>query len=159
LTNGNSFSGNRFLTGFNYIFARFVNLAEQITKSRMIKKLIPGLLIIGGMASCSTMKPLNFTSNKQVSNTSGTANLTAASGNKKTDVRFLDDIAVDADATPTPSRRSAGSERQSKSEAPVSDEKMLLRPYSLEKATDLQLKYAILLNTEVEELQNNQLLP
>jgi lipoprotein Spr len=77
----------------------------------------------------------------------------SSSGNKE--VRFLDDISVDPESSnnakvvagKTSGRQSAGINNYPNS-----------RSSSVEKASDIQLKYAVLLNTEVELLQDNRLL-
>ena len=105
------------------------------------------------MASCSSMKPLNYSNSKQVDASSAMSKNASSSGNKE--VRFLDDISVDAESSnnakvvagKTSGRQSAGINNYHNS-----------RSSSVEKASEIQLKYAILLNTEVELLQDNRLL-
>lgn len=107
------------------------------------------------MASCSSLKPLNFTSNKQVAASAG-GSMQSTAVNNKQEVKFLDDISVDAG--PTVTRKTNNNDKTVVKE-PVSETNAYLnKSSSLEKATDIQLKYAILLNTEVEQLQDNPLL-
>jgi cell wall-associated NlpC family hydrolase len=121
----------------------------------MVRKFIPGLFIVVIMASCSSLKPLNFTSNKQVAG-SATVSTQTATNNNKQQVKFLDDISVETGATVT---KKTGTTEKTVINEPAPDANAYLnRSSSLEKATDLQLKYAILLNTEVEQLQDNPLL-
>lgn len=104
------------------------------------------------MASCSSVKPLNYSNSKQV-DASSSMSKNVSSGNKE--VRFLDDISVDAESSnnakvvagKTSGRQSAGINNYHNN-----------RSSSVEKASDIQLKYAVLLNTEVELLQDNRLL-
>ena len=119
----------------------------------MLKKIIPALFTIVTMASCSSMKPLNYSNSKQVDASSAMSKNASSSGNKE--VRFLDDISVDAESSnnakvvagKTSGRQSAGINNYHNN-----------RSSSVEKASDIQLKYAVLLNTEVELLQDNRLL-
>ena len=117
----------------------------------MLKKIIPALFTIVTMASCSSVKPLNYSNSKQV-DASSSMSKNVSSGNKE--VRFLDDISVDPESSnnakvagKTSGRQSAGINNYHNS-----------RSSSVEKASDIQLKYAVLLNTEVELLQDNRLL-
>jgi cell wall-associated NlpC family hydrolase len=116
----------------------------------MFKKIIPALFTIVSMASCSSMKPLNLTNTRQVD----------GSNNPKTnprDVKFLDDITVDASSGPnnTTSKSITGKQAVSSN---TNNYNYLNRKSSLETASPVQLKYAILLNTEVEQLEDNNLL-
>ena len=105
------------------------------------------------MASCSSMKPLNYSNSKQV-DASSAMSKNVSSGNKE--VRFLDDISADAESSnnakvvagKTSGRQSAG----------INNNYHNNRSSSVEKASEIQLKYAVLLNTEVELLQDNRLL-
>jgi lipoprotein Spr len=119
----------------------------------MLKKIIPALFTIVTMASCSSVKPLNYSNSKQSDASSSMSKHVSSSGNKE--VRFLDDISVDPESSnnakvvagKTSGRQSAGINNYPNS-----------RSSSVEKASDIQLKYAVLLNTEVELLQDNRLL-
>lgn len=120
----------------------------------MFKKIIPALLIIVTLASCSSMKPLNFSNSKQVDASSSEAKTGPASGKKE--VKFLDDISVEPASSDT--RVIATNKASSGRQSSLASNNYLNRPSSVEKASELQLKYAILLNTEVEQLQDNVLL-
>lgn len=104
------------------------------------------------MASCSSVKPLNYSNSKQVGASSSTSKNVSSSGNKE--VRFLDDIAVEPASSNTKvvARKTSG--RQSAGINNYHNN----RSSSVEKASEIQLKYAVLLNTEVELLQDNRLL-
>ena len=106
------------------------------------------------LVSCSSMKPLNFTSDKQVVS-SPAVNRNAVQNNRK-EVKFLDDISVETESSP--GKRTVTSEKPAFKESAPDANAYLNRSSSLEKASNLQLKYAILLNTEVEQLQDNALL-
>jgi cell wall-associated NlpC family hydrolase len=121
----------------------------------MFKKIVPVFFIVVALASCSSMKPLNFTNSKQV-DASATPAKSSAASNKK-EVKFLDDISVEPASTDT---RVAGSNKtNSGRQSSLSTNNAYVgRSSSIEKASELQLKYAVLLNTEVELLEDNALL-
>jgi lipoprotein Spr len=101
------------------------------------------------------MKSLNFTNSKQGASSPAAAGTSAAKKNKE--VKFLDDISVEPESSA--SKKTVTSEKAAASKESTPDINAYLnRSSSLEKASTLQLKYAILLNTEVEQLQDNSLL-
>ncbi|HKO81069.1 MAG TPA: hypothetical protein VJU78_11775, partial [Chitinophagaceae bacterium] len=120
----------------------------------MFTKIIPALLIIVTLASCSSMKPLNFSNSKQVDASSSEAKIAPAGGKKE--VKFLDDISVEPASSDT--RVTSNNKTSSGRQSSLVNNNYLNRSSSVEKASELQLKYAILLNTEVEQLQDNPLL-
>lgn len=122
----------------------------------MFNKIFPAIAIVITLASCSSMKPVNNTYRKPVSNQQQVTkqNATAQTGRE---VRFLEEISVEsgtASATNTPNY--ATIKTTGKQSGPSNS--YLNRASTVEKASDLQLKYAILLNTEVELIQDNPLL-
>jgi len=121
----------------------------------MFKKIIPALLTIVTMASCSSMKPLNFTNRKQADAPAATKTVPAA-GNKE--VKFLDDISVESGPSSTNAINAAANRTTSGKQQSSVNNNYFNRASSVEKASELQLKYAILLNTEVELLADNTLL-
>lgn len=116
----------------------------------ILTKFIPASLILVVLASCSSMKPTHTSVSRPV-HSSSTASKTAPSGPKQ--VKFLDDISVEPDASSAKVSHKNVSGRQSATTSSV-----LNSGVSVEKASDIQLKYAVLLNTEVEMLENNNLL-
>ncbi len=129
----------------------------------MVKQFIPAIAVVAFLASCSSLKPLNFTSSKQVA---AVAPSTTPPPEKK--LKFIEDIAVtpDQDAwsvKPKPSTIGYSSDQNtektvaSKESEPIVDTKTN-RVAEIESATKTQLKYAVLLNTEVESLPNKYLL-
>ncbi len=119
----------------------------------MLKQITPALFIsIVTMASCSSMKPLNFTNSKQVDVSAAPKNGSAGS-NKE--VKFLDDIAVEPASS---GANVVGINKASSGKPLTANNSYLTRSSSVEKASELQLKYAVLLNTEVELLGDNRLL-
>lgn len=119
----------------------------------MVKKLIPAILILTTLGSCSSLKPLAFTDSKK--NSSQEIN-----SQDTKQVRFLDNISTTA-KVPAPlnskntTKELEESERQAKKNDPVPD--YFSRFSTIENASALQLKFAVLLNTEVEEVQDLKL--
>lgn len=124
-----------------------------------------GLLVL--LASCSSLKPLHFTSSKPVQS-SATGNNEVSSHGTKNSVKFIDDIAVTArpadqpevkNEKANPSKKETFNTRgfsieETKPESSFYGD----RSATIENASKLQLKYSILLNTEVEQLQDKVLL-
>lgn len=114
------------------------------------------------LSSCSTFKPLNFTSNKQVIPASEPVNRT----------KFIEDIAVSAPVSapalivkPEPETapvHAGGANDMAKSAAKeeASDLSRILasRTADVELASPVQFKYSLLLDTEVESLPSKSLL-
>lgn len=137
----------------------------------MVKQILPALAFIFFLSSCSTFKSLNFTSNRQV----------ASVQNPTPKAKFIEEISVipqaEMDNTNTKaqpdlkqvakqSKQSA--ETRSKSidavAAPKLDEVKLYekvfasQPAEVESASPVQLKYAVLMDVEVESLPSKSLL-
>lgn len=105
----------------------------------MLKKVVPASAIVLLLASCSSMRPLAF--NRQAS---------AQNASDKKEIKFLDIEA--GDNTVKESRkeiRSSGAQSV-KSETPG----YATSSNNIEGASSLQFKYAQLMNTEVERVQN-----
>ena len=125
----------------------------------MFKKLIPAILIAAAMTGCSSMKPISYTNSKPAASDN---NVLQASTKTSKEVKFLDNIDVNAGS-------SHASEGNSKQHAYTEAERATssrsgpnslnaARSISAEKASAVQLKYAVLLNTEVEMLSDLRLL-
>jgi lipoprotein Spr len=128
----------------------------------MVKQILPAIAFLFVLSSCSTFKPLNFTSNRQV------ASVTAPISQTK----FIDDITVTPQATadktevkPEPQVSLNTTRGVNIIETPAEKEEtneiaqiLASRKAEVEMASSVQLKYAILLNTEVESLPNKALL-
>lgn len=134
----------------------------------MVKKVLPALAsAFCGMVfltSCSTFKPLNFTSSRQVS-TGSPASVTT---------KFIEEISLSPVASPDKAeakpvfRESLVTRGLNIKETPAVTEEprdinALLNSRSasssmIESASPVQLKYAVLMNTEVENLPNKSLL-
>lgn len=120
----------------------------------MTKNLITALSFIVLLASCSNAKRLSSAKNKQV--TSFPAASSEPAADKKNDIKFLDEI--------TANPQLAASIPETKTEEPetvypaVTDTKISNNSASAGNVSALQLKYSILLNTEVELIENTVLL-
>jgi len=132
----------------------------------MVKQIIPAISLIFLLTSCSALKSLNITSNKQV------ASAVAPTTPKNNEVKFIDDINV-APQNPVSSTEVKPVAKElytSKSEntdvAKQDQEDKSINELisnrnkrnSVEVASPVQLKYAVLLNTEVESLPDKALL-
>jgi len=120
----------------------------------MFKPLIPALLIIAALSSCSSLKPLSSGKNQ-------VATPAATPTHKSNDPRFLDDISVTA---PRDKNDNVSLEKENKISnkdysTTASTERVYSERKSVGRATALEIKYAALLNTDVELLAENQLLP
>ena len=111
-------------------------------------------LVMVTLVSCSSMKPLSHTSDRQAMSSSHEKKSQTQNSNKE--VKFLNDISVEGESTPT--KKTVATGNPASKESTSGGNSYLNRSSSLEKASNLQLKYAILLNTEVEQLQDNALL-
>lgn len=111
----------------------------------MQRKILPAFAFIVLLASCSSIKPLNFTNSRQAS---------LSDNETKKEVKFLDISSADDDSKEAKS--TIKEEHSSKPTSLVSTEKTFDKSSSrdIEKASPLQLKYSQLLNTDVEQIQN-----
>lgn len=127
----------------------------------MVKKIFPAIAFVFFLSSCSTFRPLNFTSNRQVASITAPASQT----------RFIDEITVTPQTTvdktevKTESQLSPGTTRGlniiEMPEKHVGDqlrEILANHESELETVSAVQLKYAVLMNTEVEFLPSKVLL-
>ncbi|MET0634778.1 MAG: NlpC/P60 family protein [Chitinophagaceae bacterium] len=123
----------------------------------MIKNFLPALSLIILLASCSAVKMSNTSANSNPSRRAVTETYTTKKETGSKDLRFLDDISVAPEGSVT-----SKASRNSKSSGPAesnSDISLYMnRSSNVEKASPLQFKYAVLLNTEVEELVDTKLL-
>lgn len=134
----------------------------------MIRQIFPAVVVIFFFTSCSVIRPLNFTSSRQ----------TNAAPVNNAPARFINDITV----TPQTSTISPASDKTEvktaakttavsrglniepapapKEETRTVEQMLANRNYtaSVEDASSIQLKYAILMNTEVENLPSKSLL-
>lgn len=132
----------------------------------MVKKLLSAILPIVLLASCSSLKSLNFTANRPVAHSTDAVKEPASTPKKET--KFLEEIAITPSATPETQKEEKAPERSpvtvKETTAPVKEEPAIItdplayRTRSVETASSVQLKYAVLLNTEVEMLPSKELL-
>jgi len=127
----------------------------------MVKQIIPAIVFVIFLSSCSAFKSLNFISNKQV------ASVAVPSPQAK----FIDDITVTPQASIDKTEINSGPKETFSTsglnvvqtqvitvEAKQLTEIAASRTNVVESASSVQLKYAVLLNTEVESLPNKVLL-
>lgn len=115
----------------------------------MAKNLITALSFIVLLASCSSTKPLGSTRNKREVASSGPA------ADKKNDIKFLDEI------TANPQLAASIPEAEAEKEEtiyPTTEPKISDHSAFAGNVSALQLKYSVLLNTEVEQIENTKLL-
>ena len=113
----------------------------------MVKQIIPAIAIVILLGSCSTMKPLNFISNRQETSVSAPAD------NK---VKFIDDINVSAQSS-NATKEIRSKEIVKENPKQISD-LIAARSDESKNVSGLQIKYAELLNTSADQLQNKALL-
>ncbi|HEV8284294.1 MAG TPA: NlpC/P60 family protein [Chitinophagaceae bacterium] len=107
----------------------------------MLRKLLPVMACAVVLASCSSMKPLAF--NKQ---TPATTNTTG-----KKEIKFLDIASTDNTIQETKKEsHSSGAQAVKTAE----NNSYTSKSADIESVSSLQLKYSVLLNTEVEQVQN-----
>ena len=127
----------------------------------MVKQILPAIAFIIFLSSCTAFKPLNFTNNKQ------SASVAAPS----TPAKFIDDITVTPQATIDKTEVNSGPKESFSTRGLNIAEKQVVTENAkkqtdidasgtntIESASAVQLKYAVLLNTEVESLPNKTLL-
>ena len=128
----------------------------------MVRQILQTLVFIIFLSSCSSLKTLNFTSNKQVLSIQPDANVSN---------KFIEDISV----TALPEAKLEKAEPKSGPAANITDRPLNIvepvqqeitntakilaaRESEVEAASPVQFKYAVLMNTEVEALPSKQLL-
>lgn len=130
----------------------------------MVKQIIPAIAFVILLGSCSSLKTLTFTGKPRV------APVTSQHTAKVSETKFIEEIAV----TPQPlvsvtevrtgNKETFATRGITIEQTPVKNEQQTIadllayRSANVEKASPLQLKYAVLLNTEVELLANTLLL-
>jgi hypothetical protein len=126
----------------------------------MVKSLVPALLFIIVMTGCSSLKPFSSGNNQVVATQVASP---AKSSNADGNLKFLDDISVTAKPTVEKSLQEEKNSLATSGEASESgagnSNIISSRTGTVEKASSLHLKYAVLLNTEVEFLEDCTLLP
>lgn len=129
----------------------------------MVKQIIGTFIIVIFLSSCSTFKPLNFTSNKQLASNSEKT----TSANSET--KFIDDISVTPKAaTVNVSKNQSKSvaapkknivaDSKTKTAVPAATSGMSEKSPAIESVSSVKLKYALLMDAEVEHLPDEILL-
>ncbi len=128
----------------------------------MVKQILPAIAFIVFLSSCTAIKSLNFTSNRQVSSVTTPNSI----------IRFIDDISITPQVTtdktnvkPEPQLALANTSHTRSVETPAQKQEtdeisqlLASRNAEVEGVSSVQLKYAVLMNTEVESLPNKVLL-
>jgi NlpC/P60 family len=137
----------------------------------MVKQILPVIAFLVFLSSCSTFKPLNFTSNKQVVTSPAPAtpakfieeiSVTPQVTVNKQEINPVSDETVDIWALAN--KKAAGKEPVAAKEFKQEDIKQVNDVFAsrnkadVENASSVQLKYSILMNTEVENLPTKPLL-
>lgn len=131
----------------------------------MVKQILPAIGILFVLSSCSTFRPLNFTSSKQVSPVSDPVQrtrfieqiqVTPAASLAKAEVR-AEPISAAPAALVSGGSNIAGQPAR-RDEAAEMAQLLAARTAEVELASPTQLKYAVLMNTEVESLPSKELL-
>lgn len=131
----------------------------------MVKLLIAVLLPLAVLTSCSSLKPVSSTQRSPLAATpvrTTTAD-TRTTGSSK-EIKFLDDISMTGSAEDKKETHLATKSKNNSREDIIETRPgaggnaYSSKSSSVEKASEVQLKYAILLNTEVEMLANDHLL-
>ena len=131
----------------------------------MVKQIIPAIVpVLAGLfllSSCSTFKPLNFISNRQISSVAAPV----------AETKFIDNITVTPRVSVDKTEVNSGPQEtfttvglnMAETQVVTREAKQLTnftasRSNEVESASSVQLKYAVLLNTEVESLPSKTLL-
>ncbi len=129
----------------------------------MIKKITFYISTLFILASCSSLKPLSFTANRQVTSPSSNPDLVKTNGAEKKEIKFIENISVSSNKQLSQTGPSQSEEpvvlKSSQKEAPVEIKIVPLdiSTNAVEAASSLQLKYSLLLNTEVENVKSFEL--
>jgi lipoprotein Spr len=115
----------------------------------MLRKILAAFAVTIFLVSCTSLKPLSTTPGKQTP--------TQNSSDNKKEVKFLDISSSDDASLEAKELKKEG--HTSGAQSVKSDDIIshVSKPVEIEKASSLQIKYALLLNTEVEQIQNMQL--
>jgi lipoprotein Spr len=129
----------------------------------MIKNSTYFLLAAFLFSNCTGLKTLTGSDNKQPSRTNASADNGNTAVTGKREIKFLDDISADpvaSGAGPSSANKTKSGPVTVKKEMPATTSAPIIfsKPNLVEAASPLQLKYAILLNTEVENVPSTELL-
>jgi lipoprotein Spr len=118
--------------------------------------MLKNLLIVSGLvlllASCTSIKPVASANGRQANNTIGARN--------NNEVKFLDDISTEGASTEIPKETAKKSVPKKQSTLSYDNQDVEYAVTTshttarIESASSLQFKYAVLMNTDVEQVQN-----
>lgn len=116
----------------------------------MLKQALIGSFTIILLGSCSALKQLQFSDNKpKESQTNG------ATGKKE--VKFLEGIDVNVESGPLSKDGQKPGEKKKPDNMIFASNNSAAENTNIEKSSSLQVKYSLLLNTEVEQIRNVQM--
>ena len=126
----------------------------------MVKIMIPAIALIFLLGSCSSLKQLGFSNNKQSTTTSLTPALNPPTV-KTNDVKFLDNISANSQAsvteTPAPETKLQTTTEVAVQKGPEHNTVLSSNSVEIENVSALQMKYALLLNIEASQIENLKL--
>lgn len=133
----------------------------------MIKKIIPGIVFVFLLGSCSSLKHLGFSNDKALTTSTSVSPLENPAPAKKQEVKFLDNISANTPSTITePPPKSTKGPGITDAIIPKTVETTPVitvtensenNNNANENISALQAKYSVLLNTNVESVQNMKL--
>ena len=128
----------------------------------MIKNIIYSVLLAFALSSCESLRQLTATDSRKTDtpNSPSTSTKTSSSAPGKKEVKFLENIATSPEKQPTTGSSGDATKivyKTSNTTDKASNEPVSKTNSSVEGTSSLQMKYAILMNTEVENVQNVEL--
>ncbi|MFI5134112.1 MAG: NlpC/P60 family protein, partial [Chitinophagales bacterium] len=134
----------------------------------MIKKIISGIMFVFLLGSCSSLKHLGFSNDKALATSTSVSPLQNPAPAKKQEVKFLDNISTNPPSTitepPVKSTKGPGipdaiipKTVEPTPVLPVTENTENNLNNNNENLSALQAKYAVLMNTNVESVQNLKL--
>ena len=143
-----------------------VTLGILLKKTNMGKKNISAIAFVLLLGSCSSLRQLGFSNNKPAATTTPLTPVQNTPSSKTTEVKFLDNISANPQSTTELILKSTKSPGTSEAIIPKTIEPTPIIPVienngasnnTSENISAVQAKYAILLNTDVERVQNLKL--
>jgi lipoprotein Spr len=132
----------------------------------MVKKFLPAISFIMLLGSCSALKQIDLSGNKQIVPTTS-ATTEAQSTSKNKEVKFIDNISASSSQTTIPVKQTKGPQRdevvvpkpivQSGPSNDVANNENKSEAENSEAAFALQTKYATIMNTDPSHIQNVKL--
>lgn len=133
----------------------------------MVKRFLPAVSLIMLLGSCSALKQIDLSGNKQIVPTTSTATVQDPSPQKNKEIKFLDDISASSSQTTIPIKQTKGPQRDEvvvpkpvEQPGPSNDEANSENKSDAENsgaAIAVQSKYATMMNTYPSHIQNVKL--